>query len=224
MRSLDNTNRRRWKAVLFAVLLGASANAVAVEHLHVIGLFKDRAVVRIDGRQRLLKVGQRSPEGVKLIRADSRVAVFEFDGKTVELGLDRGMGGQYRAPDPSSEVRIYRNPRGMFRTVGSINRLPVNFLVDTGASQVAMNAGEARRLGVDYRVEGNPAAVSTASGYARAYAVKLDSVKVGDIELTNVDALVIDGGHPTEVLLGMSFLERVEMTNTGQTLVLRKKY
>lgn len=213
-----------WKAPLLALLLGAGASGVAVERVQVVGLFKDRVVIMIDGQQRLLRIGQRSPEGVKLIRADSRKAVLEIDGRSVELVLDRGVGGQYRRPEAGPEARIYRNSGGMFMTVGTINGLPVNFLVDTGASQIAMNAREARRLGVDFRVDGERAAVSTASGYARAYAIKLASVKVGAIELQNVDALVIDGSHPTEVLLGMSFLSRLEIVNSNEVMVLKRKY
>ena len=105
-----------------------------------------------------------------------------------------------------------------------INGLPVGFLVDTGASSVAMNAGEARRLGIDFRVDGDSTYVSTASGVARAYRVRLDRVKVGAIELRNVEALVVDGSSPTEVLLGMSFLQRLELMNQGDHLTLRRKY
>lgn len=217
-------NRWLWKAPLIVVLIGASIGSVAADRVQIVGLFKDRAVVRIDGQQRLLRVGQRSPEGVKLISADSRVAVLEVDGRSIELMLHRGIGGQYREPGNGPEVRIYRSSNGMFTTVGSINGLPVDLLIDTGASQVAMNAIQARRLGVDFRVDGQLAAVSTASGYARAYAVKLGSVKVGAIELRNVDALVIDGEHPSHVLLGMSFLGRVEMVNSDEALVLKQKY
>lgn len=217
-------NLSRWKAPLLAMLLGASVNGLAVERIHVVGLFKDKVVVRIDGQQRLLRVGQASPEGVKLISSDSRTAVLEIDGKAVEFTLDRGIGGSYQRPDDGPQVRIYRNPRGMFTTVGTINGTPVNFLVDTGATQVAMNATMARRLGVDFRVDGDPAAVSTASGYARGYRVKLNSVKVGSIELLNVDAMVLDIDHPMDVLLGMSFLGRLEMINSSETLVLKKKF
>ncbi len=213
------------KALLLGILLTVAApQAVAVERVQVVGLFAGKVAVRIDGKQRVLGIGQTSPEGVKLIRADSRLAVLEIDGERVELKLDRGIGGRYRKPSAAKEVRIYRNPHGMFTTVGSINGLPVNFLVDTGASQVAMNSIEARRLGVDFRVDGDPGSVSTASGYARAFKVKLDSVKVGSIELRNVDALILEGGHPTEVLLGMSFLGRVKIVNTDRALVLSKKY
>lgn len=206
------------------VLSIATWSALAVERVQVVGLFADKVAVRIDGKQHVLRIGQMSPEGVKLIRADSRAALLEIDGEQVELQLDRSMGGQYRKPSKDQEVRIYRNPNGMFTTVGSINGLPVNFLVDTGASQVAMNSNQARRLGVDFRVDGDRGAVSTASGYARAFRVMLDSVKVGSIELRNVEALVLEGEHPTQVLLGMSFLGRLNMVNADRTLVLTEKY
>lgn len=214
-----------WKVILLGFLLSLSASTLlAVERIQVVGLFAGKAAIRVDGKQRVLRIGQTSPEGVKLIGADTRKAVLEINGEVVELGLNRTIGGAYRKPETGEEVRIYRNPHGMFTTVGSINGLTVNFLVDTGASQVAMNAIQARRLGLDYRVEGDRGSVSTASGYARAFRVKLDSVKVGAIELRNVEALVLDGAHPTEVLLGMSFLGRVNMANTERALVLKKKY
>lgn len=221
---MDTMKAQRWKVPVLCFWLGLCTQLYAVDRVQVIGLFKDRAVVRIDGQQRVLSVGKKSPEGVTLIKADSRSAVLDINGQSVTFNLDRGMGGQYRKPAAGPEVRVYRNQRGMFMTVGSINGAPVNFLVDTGATTVAMNANMARRLGIDFRVDGDPAVVSTASGYTRAYRVKLDSVKVGAIELLNVDAMVIDGGHPPEVLLGMSFLGQLEMINTDETLILKKKY
>jgi aspartyl protease family protein len=112
----------------------------------------------------------------------------------------------------------------MFKTVGSINGLPVGFLVDTGATAVAMNADEARRLGIDFRVEGESTWVATASAVSRAFSVTLARVKVGDIELHNVGAIVLDGPQPRDVLLGMTFLQRLEMHNQGDHLTLRKKY
>lgn len=203
--------------VLVAAAVGAGPT------VQVVGLFENHAVIRIDGHQRVLSVGQTSPEGVRLVAANSRAAVLEVGGRKITLGLSRTIGGHYTHA-PEEEVRIYRTPPGMYRTVGSINGQPVDFLVDTGASQVAMNAAEADRLGLDFRVDGDPREVVTASGYARAFRVKLDSVKVGPIELHDVDAVVLDGDHPRQVLLGMSFLGRLEMENTGDALVLRQKY
>lgn len=72
-----------------------------------------------------------------------------------------------------------------------------------------MNEGEARRLGIDYRASGTPMMVSTASGTVRSWRVMLNSVKLGGIELLGVEAAVVEGDYPTEILLGMSFLNRV---------------
>ena len=210
--------------LLVAALVTASGTAViATPDIRVVGLFKDRAIVRIDGQQRILRIGETSPEGVRLISADSDSAVLEVDGKEIRGTLDGRVSARNRSPETQS-VQIMRNSHGMYTTVGSINGLPVAFLVDTGATQVAMNAAAARRLGIDYRVVGVPAAVTTASSIERAWAVTLDSVKVGNILLKNVAGVVLEGSQPSKVLLGMSYLGRLEITNDGRLMTLRKKY
>jgi aspartyl protease family protein len=100
----------------------------------------------------------------------------------------------------------------------------VDFLVDTGASAIAMNAAQARRLGIDYLVEGNSTFVTTASDVIRAYKVSLEVVRVGAIERRNVEALVMEGAQPDEVLLGMSFMGQLEISNQGNRLILRRRY
>jgi aspartyl protease family protein len=220
------TLSRKYLPVTVLVALAVfSLNIVAARpDLRIVGLFKDRAVVFIDGKQRLLTAGETSPEGVLLLSADSDGAVFEIDGQRIEKGLDGRVMPIKNRPTAASEVQIWRNTSGMFTTTGSINGLPVGFLVDTGATQVAMNAAQARRLGIDYRVDGRPANVTTASGVVKAYTVMLDSVKVGDIKLLNVAGVVIEGAQPERVLLGMSYLGRVQLSNEGQLMTLRKKY
>ncbi len=211
------------KFLLVTALFAAATAAFAAPDIRVVGLFKDRAVVTIDGRQRILRIGETSPEGVRLLSADSEAAVLEVDGKPIRGTLD-GRVSAHSKPPVSQAVQIMRNNSGMYSTVGSINGLPVTFLVDTGATQVAMNAAAARRLGIDYRVVGNPTAVTTASQVERAWAVKLDTVKVGEIMLRNVDGVVLEGPQPAKVLLGMSYLGRLEITNDGRLMTLRKKY
>jgi aspartyl protease family protein len=207
--------------VLVPVIL-ASVPASAAD-VRVVGLFNDRAVVLVDGRQYLLSPGEKSPEGVTLVSASSDSAVLEVDGRRITAVLDGRVSARKRSTT-SREVRIRRNTMGMYSTVGSINGLPVSFLVDTGATQIAMNSEQARRLGIDYRVIGNPAAVTTASGQERAWLVMLDTVKVGELMLRNVSGVVIEGTQPAETLLGMSFLSRLEITNDGQLMTLRQKY
>jgi aspartyl protease family protein len=208
---------------LLAFCLLASPAASAAPAVRVVGLFKDRAVVLIDGKQRLLRVGQTSPEGLKLISADSESARLEYRGEAFGATLDNQVSARSKPP-VAEQVQIWRNTLGMYATTGSINGLPVSLLVDTGATQVAMNAAQARHLGIDYRVTGTPTSIATASRVERAWAVTLDSVKVGEIELRNVKAVVLEGAQPPTILLGMSFLGRLEMTNDGRLLTLHKKY
>ncbi|WP_445937226.1 retropepsin-like aspartic protease family protein, partial [Pseudomonas sp.] len=92
------------------------------------------------------------------------------------------------------------------------------------ASSIALNDGHARRLGIDYRVIGAPLQVSTASGTTRGWRVTLDRVKIGELEVLGVEAVVLEGGSPTEALLGMSFLSRVGWKVEQDVLVLESKY
>ena len=207
--------------LVFCVL--AAPGAQAAPDVRVVGLFKNRAVVIIEGRQRVLRVGQTSPEGVKLVAADSESALLAYEGEEFKGMLD-GRVSTRSKPPATEEVQIWRNSQGMYATAGSINGLPVSLLVDTGASQVAMNAAQARRLGIDYRVIGRPAAITTASRLEPAWAVTLDSVKVGDIELSNIEGVVLEGAQPQTVLLGMSYLGRLDIRNDGRLMTLQRKY
>ena len=191
--------------------------------VRVVGLFSGRAVVVIEGRQHVLKIGQTTPEGVKLIAADSEAAVFEIDGEELVARLDGRVTARKRTAGVR-EFQISRNLVGMYTTVGSINGQTVSFLVDTGATRVAINAAEARRLGIDYRVVGTPMNVTTASGVEHAWGVNLNAVKVGELELRNVGGVVLEGEQPAKALLGMSYLGRLEMLNSGRVMTLRKKY
>jgi len=209
---------------LFALLLSMlAATAAAVTKVTVVGLFKDTAIVVIDGTRRLLRSGDTSPEGVTLVSADSKEAVLEIDGEQKRYGLGGQIGGTYKKPDQVS-VRIWPTPNRMYAVLGSINGYPVDFIVDTGATLVSLSGQQARRLGIDYRVVGTPSQSSTASGIAKIYLVNLDRVKVGDIELRNVGGAVHDGDFPPATLLGMSFLSRLNMRQDGQVLELQTKY
>ena len=207
---------------VLAVALSAAGAALAGD-IEVVALFRDQAVLRIDGANHKLQPGQRTPGGVRLVRTDESGAVLEIDGQERRYPLGSRVRSSYTQAD-REEVQIFRDGRGMFTTVGSINGMPVDFLVDTGATSIAMNAAQARRLGIDFRVTGEPGAAVTASRVERVYRVVLDNVKVGAIQLRNVEAVVLDGPQPQRALLGMSFLGRLEMQNDGQHLVLRRKY
>lgn len=205
--------------ILFLTLV-LSFSAFAAD-IVVMGLFKHRAVLTIDGERRVLAVGQTSPEGVKLVSADADAAVLEVDGKTSRYLLGNQIGASYAAPS-EEVIRLWPDRSGMYTVTGSINGRPVSYLVDTGATTIAMNSGEARRLGIPFQLRGHPQSVETASGVERAYRVTLDSVRAGDIQLHNVEAVVLEGNMPSQILLGMSFLRRLHMEREGEALVLRK--
>ena len=204
-----------------AALLLPGAVPAAPELVVVTGLFRDRAVVEIDGKQRLLRAGETSPEGVTLIEADSRRATLEIDGEREVYLLGDEIRTGFAAPE-GRIVSIPMNTQGMFVVAGTINDQPVTFHVDTGATAVALSSQLAARLGIDYR-RGTPAPVRTASGSTTAWFLDLDSVQVGEIRLENVRAGVLEGGSPVMPLLGMSFLGRVDMSKRSMLLELRQQ-
>lgn len=203
-------------------LLGATHSVGAATKLTLQALFKDKAIVLVDGSRRVLKVGETSPEGIKLVTTDTKaeIATVAFDGTTqvLRLGLvvAASAGGK-------GQVTLYAGGGAHFFADGYINDAPVKFLVDTGATVVAMNSTDATRAGIDYKRTGKQELVSTASGMARSYAVKITKVQVGEITLHNVDATVIDGNFPQQPLLGMSFLGQLDMKRENDKLELRQR-
>jgi len=209
------------------LLLCIMSTAISAAEIKLLALFNNRAMVSVDGgKQIVLKVGVEK-QGVRLISANSQTkkAVVMVGGKEKTLALGSGSyTSGYAKSKQAKQVQIVKNNYGMYTTPGSINGRAVYFLVDTGATSVAMNANEAKRLGIPFRLKGIKTQVSTASGVARAYAIKLKKVQVGTIKLTNVDAVVVDGTSPTEVLLGMSFLGQLQVLHEGNRLIIKKKY
>lgn len=117
------------------------------------------------------------------------------------------------------EVVLQRNRFGHYVTSGEINGQPVTFMLDTGATGVAIPDAVARRLGIP---RGRAYRTQTANGTAVSYAAMLDSVAVGDIALNNVQAGIAPGMGIDQVLLGMSFLKHIEFTQRGDSLILRQ--
>jgi aspartyl protease family protein len=206
-----------------AILLLVLAPAAWAADVALIGLIGDKAaVLAVDGGDpKTVKVGQ-TWRGISVIAVERGEATVEMDGKRRLLKI----GQHYRsASAPSSDgqsVTLAADPRGHFVSQGSINGNPVRFLVDTGATTVALPAAEAQRLGIDYR-KGARGFTNTAGGVVPVYRVRFDSVKLGAIELSGVDGIVIEQGLDI-ALLGMSFLNRVEMKRDGQTMVLIRRF
>lgn len=180
----------------------------------------------VGDQRRLLAEGETSPEGIKLIHTSTaqEEALIERDGEQIRLRLGIVMSGSGEKKDQGPEtVTLYADGRGQFFATAIINNIPTKVLVDTGATDIAMNSVTAQRLGIPYKTVGQPSYASTASGVTPMYALTLTKVKLGGIQLYNVKAGVIEGRFPTEVLLGMSFLNKVEMNRDGNKMELRKK-
>lgn len=202
-----------------ALLAGVAAAEPLIELQAVLGT---SAVLQVDGVRRMLRVGQASPEGVRLVALDGTSAKIEVEGRTQSVPLGGRAGGAIQSAETAT-VRIAQSDGGMYVTTGSINGKPVEFLVDTGATTVAMNDATARRLGIDYRA-GERRLVETASGITESWFVTLREVSVGAIRVPNVQAGVLRGDQPSRALLGMSFLSRTRIEHEHDTLVLKRKY
>lgn len=198
--------------------------ALADTQVNVVGLFAGKAVIIVNnGKPQTLSVGQSSREGVKLLAADSRQATLEVEGVRRELGMGQGVSVAGTAPSASGSVTLYADSAGHYFTTGQINGATLKFLVDTGATTIAMNSGDARYAGIDYR-KGRRVQIQTANGGAIGYRVAVNKLKLGGVVLHQVDAIVLEGGSPEVVLLGMSALNRLEMKREGIALTLTKKY
>jgi len=218
--------KKKLSFLLAAVLVAASvvSNVFAVENVQVQGLFSNKVVLQVDGKRHILKLGTTSPEGVKVISTNGQGAVLEIDGKQkqYDLGSVSAVSTTFTKRKLHKET-VFVNSGGMYLTYGRINGRSARFLVDTGASAIAMNISQAKQLGILYDKVGTPASVSTASGFEKAYRLRLKSVSVGSITETNVEALVIDGHHPGPILLGMSFLGRLSIEHSGNAMTILQK-
>jgi len=209
---------RHWAWIVLGAIVSTGVGAVDV---NVVGLFPSKAVVQIDGGAlQTLAIGQKTAEGVVLVSVGSDGATFEIDGQRMTLGL--GHARMKPGTGPAS-VKVMADERGHFNTIGQVNGIAVRFAVDTGATFIAFHANEARRLGLDYR-QGRKVLMETAAGVARAYLVKLDTVRVGDITVNSVDAVVMDSEGPSVALLGMSFLNRMDIRREGEIMTLTQRY
>jgi aspartyl protease family protein len=208
--------------IALLLMLSASFGARAVD-VALIGMLGEKgAVFAVDGGEpKAVKVGQKW-RGISLLSVERDQATVEIDGKQRVLKIGQHYRTATAASSDRQSVTLAADPRGHFVSQGSINGNPVRFLVDTGASSVALPAAEAQRLGIDYR-KGERGFTSTAGGLVPIYRVRFDSVKLGSIELSGVDGIVIEQGLDI-ALLGMSFLNRVEMKRDGQTMVLTRRF
>jgi aspartyl protease family protein len=220
----DEKRMLKAKILVFILASQFASYVIAETRLNVVGLFNNKAIVAINGgAPRSISAGQ-TMDGVKLIAADSESATFLVDGKrqTLKMGQAALMASN-AGPSNNDPVSLYADQAGHFLGQLKVNGVSLKYLVDTGATTVAFNSGDAKYAKIDYE-KGQKVKVSTANGFANAYLVKLNTLKVGTIILNNVDATVVEGGFPQVVLLGMSALNRMEMKRDNSIMTLTKKY
>ncbi len=186
------------------------------------------ALAGVLGGKALLVVGSSAPRavapgerylGITLVSVTGDGAVVEANGlrQNLRLGAPVSVGGS----GASQRVVLTPDSRGHYLQQGQINGRAATFMVDTGASTVAMGQADAERMGLEFR-KGRSVGVRTANGTAQGWQIKLNSVRLGGIEVFGVDAVVTPQPMPF-VLLGNSFLSEVHMTRNAQQMVLEKR-
>lgn len=206
-----------------ALVCCLAAFPAAAQTVSMSGSLGDKALLIIDGTPRTVAAGS-TVQGVKLISVTGNDAVVEVKGKRVTLplgGAQMNIGG---APSDGggTQIVLTAGSGGHFFTDGSINGKAVRFVVDTGATYISMGSADAERLGLDYR-KGQRGMTSTANGPMPVYRVSLASVRVGDVVLYNIDALVGQASMDY-ILLGNSFLTRFQMKRENDVMTLSKRY
>jgi aspartyl protease family protein len=191
------------------------------QNLSLGGRLGDKALLVIDGQPQLLAPGQ-SARGVRLIELRERQARVEQGGQV--LTLDMGQPAQVGSPQGSASgtrIVLSASSGGHFETTGSINGKSVPFLVDTGATLVTLSRDLADRIGLDYQ-NGPRTLTQTANGTAGGWRVSLASVRIRDVEVHQIDAMVLEQPMPV-VLLGNSFLSRFNLQREGSQMVLSRR-
>jgi aspartyl protease family protein len=221
--------RTRIAAGLLVLGCGAAALAPAwaqQQSVALQGMLGTKALLIVNGGAPKSVAPGESHQGVKVLSTLGDQAVVEIDGRrhTLRVGdAPASVGGGGAAPGRGSRIVLTVGSGGHFMTPGLINGQTVNFMVDTGATTIGMSAADADRVGLKYRATGRPILMNTANGQAPGWLVKLNSVKVGDVEVYDVDAVVSPAPMPF-VLLGNSFLNRFQMKRDSDQMVLEKRY
>ena len=207
---------------MLAGALGAGDPAAAQTVTFSGSLGDRKAVLVIDGEPRTVAVGD-AVQGVRLLALSNGQAQIEMQGRrsTLRIGQAplRMTGGG--AGDGNRQIVLTAGLGGHFTSIGSINGKAVSFIVDTGATAVSIGQPDAQRIGLDLTAS-NRLIATTANGMVAVHRVLLSVVRIGDVEVHNVDAIVLPGALP-HVLLGNSFLTRFQMKRENDRLTLDKR-
>lgn len=213
------------KYLLGLLLLPLCVQAMEIQ---LVAAGQDKATIIINGgKPKTIRLGQAPVEGISLIQADANSADFRIDNKRHRLIIG-GIGRVGGTPTVSSQTQdkgltLQADGRGHFWTTININGLPLRGLIDTGATSIALSSQQARQIGLEYR-QGAQSTVSTASGTVQAYNVVINEIRIGDMVLYQIPAMVLEGAFPREPLIGNTLLNRLNMNRQGDLLTLSKRY
>ncbi|HMA08521.1 MAG TPA: TIGR02281 family clan AA aspartic protease [Ramlibacter sp.] len=209
---------------LFALVLLVGCAAASAQTVALQGMLGSSALLIVNGGPPKAVAAGSVYQGVKVVSTAGDQAVVEIAGQrhTLRVGEAPASVGSGRASPGGGRIVLTAGSGGHFMTQGAINGQPANFMVDTGATMVSMSAADADRLGLNYKA-GQPGYSSTANGVAPVWRINLTSVRVGDVEVFNVDALVTPQPMPF-MLLGNSFLSRFQMKRENDQMVLERRY
>ena len=208
---------------LAAMLLMLASHTHAATSVVLSGVLGSKALLIVDGTAPKAVAAGESHQGVKVLSVTREQAVVEVDGgqQTLRLGETPSRLGRMDPPSSGRRIVLTADSGGHFTGAGSINGKAMRFLVDTGATAVAIGAAEAERMGLDFR-NNPPVTMRTANGNAQGWQIKLGSLRIGDVELREVDAIITPTALPY-VLLGNSFLTQFQMTRLTDQMVLEKR-
>ena len=217
-----STSSRRRRMAAAGALLCALAAAAHAQSVAFSGMLGEKALLIINGQARGVAIGA-TVEGVKLVRLDGTQAQIEAGGKTqtLRLGGTAVLAGDTGGRGKGTRIVLPVGSGGHYTAMGAINGHSVPFLVDTGATTIAMGADVANRIGLD-PADSTQSAAMTANGAVATRTITLRQVTIGDVTVYNVEAMVMPQAMPV-VLLGNSFLSHFQMHSDNDTLVLDKK-
>ncbi len=208
----------------FALLALLAAAGVQAQSVALQGMLGGKALLIVDGAPPKTVAPGETHKGVKVLSTSGDEAILEINGKrhSLRVGDAPASVGGGQAASRGNRIVLTAGTNGHFLSQGSINGRAAYFMVDTGASGVGIGAPDAERMGINFRA-GRPVRMSTANGVAQGWSVKLASVRIGDVEVFDVDAVVGEQPMPY-VLLGNSFLTRFQMRRDNDQLVLERRY
>jgi aspartyl protease family protein len=213
-----------WPPLLLAALAALAAPQASGQSVALQGMLGNRALLIVDGTAPRGVAPGDSHLGVKVVSTAGDQAVVDIGGRrhTLRVGEAPASVGGRGPQGGGNRIVLTAGSGGHFTTQGAINGRAAQFMVDTGATAVSMGVADAERLGLNYR-GGQPVRMGTANGTTTGWRLKLASVRIGEVEVYEVDAVVTPQGMPF-VLLGNSFLSRFQMKRENDQMTLDRRY